>query len=558
MTGRRARLGAHAADVAGGVHVTLLLAVVTGVLTGVVVAGFERLVQPALDWVLDGALIVVILVPAVGLLVVNVVSANWGDRDTATTDAYVRAYHERGGGLGVRAAIRKLVMSAISLGTGSALGFEGPALLAGSTIGSTIDRRFLGRFRQDDAKVLMVAGAAAGVAAIFKAPLTGVVFALEVPYRGDLARRALPAALAAAGSAYVTYVLIVGTAPLFATGGAASFDLTDLGASLVLGLVCGVLARAGSWAIGHAKHISLPRVQRVALAVAGLSVAAVVTNWWFDAPFHLGPSYEVIDYVRSGDHGVALLVGLFVVRAAATWLSVEGGGVGGLFIPLVTNGAIVGGMVQHLAPASNSALFPTIGIAAFLGAGYRTPLAGVAFVAEATGQPFFLVPALLAAAAAQVVMGRWSFSPFQRGERAPDIEPLTRLTLFDIMSPNPDTVDAAATLQVAVQEMLAGNRRWAPVTHDGAYVGLLAVTDIAAVPQAAWSTTTVDAVARRDVPAAAPDDAVSAIGERMRAHDGPAAIAVVAEGSVVGIVTSRDLSNVEVLLDRLTAGEDTR
>ena len=110
---------------------------------------------------------------------------------------------------------------------------------------------------------------------------------------------------------------------------------------------------------------------------------------------------------------------LFAIRAGATWLSIGGGGVGGLFIPLVTQGAILGALVQHLTPASNAALFPTIGIAAFLGAGYRTPLAGVAFVAEATGQPFFLVPALLAAAAAQLMMGRWSFSTFQRGERVP-------------------------------------------------------------------------------------------------------------------------------------------
>ena len=146
-----------------------MLAVVIGVLTGLAVAGFERGVQPALEWVTEQALVVVILVPAAGLVVVNVLASRWGDGDTATTDAYVRSYHERGGGLGVRAGIRKLVMSAVSLGSGLALGFEGPALLAGGTIGSTIDRRFLGRFRQDDAKVLMVAGAAAGVAAIFKA-----------------------------------------------------------------------------------------------------------------------------------------------------------------------------------------------------------------------------------------------------------------------------------------------------------------------------------------------------------------------------------------------------
>jgi len=448
-------------------------------------------------------------------------------------------------------------LSAISLGSGSALGFEGPALLAGGTLGSTIDRRFLARFRDDDAKVLMVAGAAAGVAAIFRAPLTGVCFALEVPYRADLTRRALPAALAAAGSAYVTYVLMIGTGPLFATGGAASFDISDLAAGLLLGLACGALARAGSWAINYSKHLPLPRVSRVAGAVTGLAVAAVLSNWLFHAPLHLGPSYAAIEFVRSGDHSVTLLVALFAIRASTTWLSIAGGGVGGLFIPLVTQGAVLGGLVQHLAPASNAALFPTIGIAAFLGAGYRTPLAGVAFVAEATGEPFFLVPALLAAAAAQVMMGHWSFSPFQRTERAADIEPLTRLTLQDVMSPNSDSVDGTTSLDAVVQTMLAANRRWAPVIDHGHYAGILAVTDIAAVPRDAWPTTTAAAIARTDIPPAAPGDTVSAIADRMRAT-GTNAVAVIHDGRVIGVVTQRDLASVEVLLDRLTTEDPNR
>jgi CIC family chloride channel protein len=279
---QRAQRGSRATD--AGMHLTLGLGLVTGVLTGLVVAAFERVVQPLLDALMDGSLVAWVVVPAAGLIIVNLMASRWADGDTATTDAYVRAYHQRAGGLGLRAAVRKLTMSAISLSSGAALGFEGPALLAGGTIGSAIDRRFLGRFRRDDAKVLMVAGAAAGVAAIFKAPLTGVCFALEVPYRADLARRALPAALAAAGSAYVTYVLIVGTEPLFATGGAASFDLTDLAAALLLGVVCGILARTGAWAIAQAKQLPLGRVGRLTLAVAGLTIGALLSNWWFDAP----------------------------------------------------------------------------------------------------------------------------------------------------------------------------------------------------------------------------------------------------------------------------------
>jgi CIC family chloride channel protein len=531
-------------------HLTLVLALVIGVLSGVAVAGFDTAVSHALDLVLDQPLVVVALVPAIGLIAVNVLNSVWGDGDTAMTDAYVRAYHQRGGSLPLRVLGRKVVASALTLGSGNAFGFEGPSMLIGGTIGSTVEERFASRMRRDDAKVLMVAGAAAGVAAVFKAPLTGVIFALEVPYRSDLARRALLPSLVAAGSAYVTYVLIVGTTPLLSTGGSAPFDLRDLGGGLALGLICGVLARLSAFAIGHAKHLPLPPVARIALTGTGIIALTPVAQWWFGAPLHLGPGYAAIEWAADPHRSVIVLVGLFTLRALATWLGVAGGGMGGLFIPLVTQGAIVGSAFQHVVHAPNAHLFPTVGIAAFLGAGYRTPLAGVAFVAEATGQPGFLVPALLAAAVAQLSMGRYSFSPYQRNERLPDIEPLSRMAVAEIMSPNADTIHASLTLDEVVTTMLHQNRRWAPVVDDMHYIGLLAVTDIAKIPPGHWPNLTARQIAQTDLLPVAPSDPVSVVAERLRTSSSEA-VAVTEEGHVIGVVTLRDLRNIEVLLDRL-------
>jgi CBS domain-containing protein len=281
-----------------------------------------------------------------------------------------------------------------------------------------------------------------------------------------------------------------------------------------------------------------------------MAALAPLAMWWFDAPLHLGPSYDAIAWAGDPQRTVGALCGLFVLRAAATWLGVAGGGMGGLFIPLVTQGAIVGSIFEHLADAPNPHLFPTIGIAAFLGAGYRTPLAGVAFVAEATGEPGFLVPALLAAAAAQLVMGSKSFSTYQRNERLPNIEPLTRLPIADIMSPSADTIGAAACLDEVVATMLRQNRRWAPVVDDTGYVGLIAVTDISKIPMAEWAAVTARDIARTDVPPADPADSVAIVADRMRAAHSEA-MAVTRAGTVIGVVTLRDLTNVEVLLDRL-------
>lgn len=166
------RASRSAALVARHFHLTLVLAIVVGVVTGLAVAGFDLAVARPIDLLAEQPVVVAALAPALGLIVVNLLSVWWRDPDNATTDAHVRAYHQRGGVLEPSRQWRKILGSAITLGSGNAMGFEGPAMLIGGTVGSAVDRRFAARFRRDDAKVLMVAGAAAGVAAVFRAPLT--------------------------------------------------------------------------------------------------------------------------------------------------------------------------------------------------------------------------------------------------------------------------------------------------------------------------------------------------------------------------------------------------
>lgn len=89
-----------------------------------------------------------------------------------------------------------------------------------------------------------------------------------------------------------------------------------------------------------------------------------------------------------------------------------GGGAGGLFVPLVVGGALVGQAFQTVVGGATG-LFPIVGVGAFLGAGYRVPLAAVMFIAEATGRPGFVVPGLIAAVIGELVMGRSSVTEFQ-------------------------------------------------------------------------------------------------------------------------------------------------
>ena len=301
------------------------------------------------------------------------------------------------------------------------MGFEGPSIYLGAAVGSWLQRAFSGRFAEIDRKALVVCGAAAGVAAIFKAPATGVVFALEVPYREDLARRMLLPAMYAAAASYAVFAAINGTDPLFPISGGASLGLRDVGGAALLGLACGGGARLFAIALRAAKH-AVPKLSpwvRVPVAGAALVLVFVAGRGLTGRSLMIGSGYNTIAWSLEPGHAFGVVVAVFALRAIATTVAVGGGGVGGLFIPLVVQGALVGSAMNVVVDASptNMAFWPLLGVAAFLGAGYRVPLAAVMFVAESTGRPAFVVPGLVAAAMSQVLMGNASVSDYQRDTR---------------------------------------------------------------------------------------------------------------------------------------------
>lgn len=199
----------------------VLGAALTGAVTGFAVAGFERLtVNVVFDDVVSKLPVVLLaLAPFVGLAVATVWLRGPGrGLDRATADAYLDAFHDDRR-LSVRDLVNKLVAAVATLGSGGAMGLEGPSIYLGASLGAVAQRRFVRFFGGADRNLLLVAGAAAGIAAIFKAPATGAIFAIEVPYQDDLARRMLLPALVAAASGYLALVAVNGTAPLFPFNG---------------------------------------------------------------------------------------------------------------------------------------------------------------------------------------------------------------------------------------------------------------------------------------------------------------------------------------------------
>lgn len=395
----------------------LAVAAATGVAVGLAVAVFDQVVaEQLLPKVAGAPWWALAITPGLGLLVAAAVLLTLGGRATpSTSDEYLREFHDPNVRTSPRQLGARMLAALATVGSGGPMGLEGPSIHIGSSIGSAVQRRFPGLFRGTDRRTLLVAGAAAAVAAIFKAPATGVVFALEVPYQDDLARRMLLPALVSGASGYLVFVAVNGTEPLLRVVGDPGFDWTDLAGAVVLGALAGLGARLFALALRKAKAVSgrahpIGRAVVAGVVLAGLFLA---TRALTDEHLTFGPGYSTIRWAIDPSHAVWLVLAVLGLRCVATAVMVGGGGVGGVFIPLVVAGALLGRAVAGTLHALDTSLFTLIGMAAFLGAGYRVPLAAVMFVAETTGHASFVVPGLLAAVAAELVMGPASVSAYQ-------------------------------------------------------------------------------------------------------------------------------------------------
>ncbi|MGB0112828.1 MAG: chloride channel protein, partial [Ilumatobacteraceae bacterium] len=300
----------------------VLLAAITGAITGLFVRFFEYFViEVVFHWVLEGPLWVGAVAPGIGLLLSAILLHTLGDgASAATSDEYLRAFHDPEYPLRPRAFVGRMAAAITTLGSGGAMGLEGPSMYGGSALGAMIQRRLPKAFRGADHRTLLVAGAAAGVAAIFKAPATGAIFALEVPFRDQMARRMLLPALVASASGYLVFVALSDTRPLFSfeSEQAASFQYRDLAGAILIGICCAVGARLFSRLIRHAKAFTLrPIALRVVLASATMALLFVVSRLLTGESLTIGTGYDVIRWLAE-EHTVWLLLAVLVLRCLAT------------------------------------------------------------------------------------------------------------------------------------------------------------------------------------------------------------------------------------------------
>jgi CIC family chloride channel protein len=512
-----------------------LVSALVGVLTGLAVTALEVTVSGL--WGITGSDLgpaTVVLVPTIGLLLsglcLQYLTVN---PEIHGTEEVIETFHERKGVFRFRSFPGKMLAAVATLGFGGSAGLEGPSIYAGGVIGAFMLRKMRGfGFSEDDVRALMVAGAAAGVSAIFKAPLTGIVFALEVPYRDDLTREALIPSLVAAVSSYLVLVQFLGVEPLFRVSGRYTLGMIDLLYAAILGVAIGVVSRAfiGSFHAIRRYAEDSPFPLWVKTTAGGLvtGLLGLATLLIIGEPVVLGTGYEAVTDIIAGQYDAFALLVILFLKTGAIVATLACGAAGGIFIPMIMLGATVGALVRAVTPAASGALFPVVGMAAFLAAGYNTPLAAAVFVAESTGGAGYIIPGLVASAVAFSVAGRISVSHKQRWRRETRLDRLMGLRAADVMTHDVNTALVTESVQHFVEHGVVptGHRCMPVLDARGRLCGMVSLGDVARIPAELWKT--------------------SAVADSMT-HDVTTALRDTQVGEIVALMIERDIGHVPVV-----------
>lgn len=299
----------------------------------------------------------------------------------------------------------KFIGGVLAIGSGLALGREGPTVQMGGAVGAAVST-FV-KVSARERLTLIAAGSGAGLAAAFNAPLAGFIFVLEELQR-DFRRGVFGAALVAAAVADILARSVSGQLPVFAVPSYPAQPLTALPIFVLLGLVTGVLGVLFNRTLIASLDLFTRIPSRLVLWVAAVIGGAVGLTAWF-VPEVVGGGHHLTETILMGDIALSAIPLWFFARFLMTMGSYSTGAPGGIFAPLLVLGALIGlaiGQVAHLlfpTVVIQPEVFAVVGMAAYFAAIVRAPLTGVVLILEMTGNYWQLLPLMTACFCAYLV-----------------------------------------------------------------------------------------------------------------------------------------------------------
>ncbi|MBE9007408.1 chloride channel protein [Fortiea sp. LEGE XX443] len=393
-----------------------------------------------------------------------------------------------------RVASVKLLSAMIVIGSGITLGRQGPTVQVGASLAAGMSR--LVPTSPDHRRQMIAAGAGAGLAAAFNAPLAGVIFIIEELLQ-DLSGLTLGTAIIASFIGGVVSRLLGGGSlqlNLELMQFSSQFSLPEIPFFLVLGILAGLLGALFNHGIVFSikfyrrLHISLPLKVALAGLVSGIIVCIL--------PEYFRNNTGLREYIITGESSTSVAAIAFIAQFILTLIAFGSGAPGGLFAPSLILGSCLGHLVgvweSHLLGAGSLPTYALAGMGGFFSAVSKVPITAIVIVFEMTTDFNLVLPLMIVAVVAYLVADKvmpgslydklLQMKGITLTKVVSDESILTTLTAEDVMQQQVETLDADMTLEEAKQAFSSSHHRGFPVVEDSKLVGIVTQSDLMKTP----------------------------------------------------------------------------
>jgi len=455
------------------------------------------------------------------------------------TDLFIHAFHQQRGELAVRGPAVNAAVAVGVISTGGSAGPEGPVAALGAAIGSFVGKIFV--LTPRERRVMLIAGCSAGIGAIFRCPLGGALFAASVLYReSDFETDAIAPACFSSVVGYSVYMSFWGYGHYLLRDAETLVFLSplELIPYLILGITCGLMCFVFRSCLRVVNRLVFQKCRIplwLAPGLGGLATGLIACLF----PQVMDGQYVFIENAMTGNFANrfeihswywwgALFGAVTLAKCVATGFTIGSGAPGGILGPSVfiggALGACVGAMVVALAPNAftndpenlRRALIP-VGMAGFLSASMRTPLASLVMVTEMTGSYGLIVPLMLVCMSAYIVGRRWGLSTEQL-RRAPESPAHAGDLIVHILEAESvrqvirkdwnQVVCPEASLRELIELAQPGTNPEFAVVADGQIIGMISLPDIKEVIEQPMVSDVIIAsdIMNHNFPTVYPDD----------------------------------------------------
>ncbi len=418
------------------------------------------------------------------------------DGVTDGTDSLIRIFHQKQGVMPPRLPLIKSLTSILTIAAGGSAGREGPISQLCGGIGSWFALRL--RLNARERRILMLAGAAGGLGAIFRAPLGGALTAIEVMYREDFEAEALIPAVLSSVVAYSLFTLAYGAEPILLLPEFTFHNVLELPFYVLLAIVCALAGWLYIRAFRFLKYSAYGRL-RARLGIVWTAGLGGLAAGIFGAlyPPVLSDGYGWLEQAILGQLSVTAMLAMALSKTVATSLTLGSGLSGGMFAPALFVGGMTGGCVgyasHHFRPdiVTQPGAYVLVGMTAFFAGVAHAPIGPLVMICEITKGYGLLAPLMLCAVVTMLLSRKTSLyenqeenkftSPAHREDATVNL--LAAMAVSDRYKPSRvAVVEESVTLGGLVDIIAGTNALTFPVRgSDGRLSGILAVEDVRAL-----------------------------------------------------------------------------